>query len=413
VRALLQSLRRNRRLLKDLVRRDLRARYVGSSMGFFWSVLFPIINLFVYMFVFRLVLKARWSDHQSNGEVALLMLSGIMVWQAFAESTSRMTNTLPDNANLIQKVVFPSEILPVYLTLSALINMMIGLVVAIGGVIYFAYGPPDKSVTEAVAVPIVYLPVPPAVGKHAAEYDLTSAFAFRCASNAGETHYSPNAVVDTSKPVGDAAGAAVEAHATAWNQPAGGWTSGLFAAAGWSDIVYASTGEWARVQSKNGFELTVDRWRNAAGEPTSPPRDGTQALVAAMPEPPLGIGLSLVCLPFLVALQSVFMLGLGCFLATFNLFLRDTYHLIGVFLTVWMFATPIFYPERMVRDAGYGWFLDLNPMHWLIQCYRRVLVYGGWPDLQVLGIFALVSLVVLVAGSSFFMAQKPRFPDLL
>jgi ABC-type polysaccharide/polyol phosphate export permease len=107
------------------------------------------------------------------------------------------------------------------------------------------------------------------------------------------------------------------------------------------------------------------------------------------------------------------MLGLGCFLATFNLFLRDTYHLIGVFLTVWMFATPIFYPERMVRDAGYGWFLDLNPMHWLIQCYRRVLVYGAWPDLRLLLTFALVSLVILVAGSSFFMTQKPRFPDLL
>ena len=139
MRALLRSLRRNRRLLSDLVLRDLRARYVGSSMGFFWSVIFPILNLFIYMFVFRLVLKARWSDHQSNGEVALLMLAGIMVWQAFAESTSRMTNTLPDNANLIQKVVFPSEILPVYLTLSSLINMMIGLVVALCGVVYFAY----------------------------------------------------------------------------------------------------------------------------------------------------------------------------------------------------------------------------------------------------------------------------------
>ena len=65
-----RSLAGNRRLLKDFVVRDLKARYVGSTMGFFWSVVFPIINLFVYMFLFRMVLKARWSDHQGPLEVA-------------------------------------------------------------------------------------------------------------------------------------------------------------------------------------------------------------------------------------------------------------------------------------------------------------------------------------------------------
>jgi ABC-type polysaccharide/polyol phosphate export permease len=399
VRALLQSLRRNRRLLKDLVSRDLRARYVGSSMGFFWSVIFPIINLFVYMFVFRLVLKTRWSDKQGLGEVALLMLAGIMVWQAFAESTSRMTNSLPDNANLIQKVVFPSEILPVYLTLSALINMMIGLVVAIGGVVYFAYFSHERVEPEAPVSAVAYLPAPASGLRPAPEYDITTGFSYRCASKAAETRYSPTTVT-----VSDASG---------WEESCAPWGKGALAGAGWGDIVYAKSGVWSKVMSKSNLELVVDHWRDAAGELAQPPRDGTQALVAAMPAPPLGIGISLVCLPLLVALQSVFMLGLGCFLATFNLFLRDTYHLIGVLLTVWMFATPIFYPERMVRDAGYGWFLDLNPMHWLIQCYRSVLVYGAWPDARLLLTFALVSLVVLFLGSTFFMTQKPRFPDLL
>ena len=63
--ALLKNLARNRRLLRNFVVRDLKARYVGSSMGFFWSVVFPFINLFVFMFVFRLVLKARWGDRLS------------------------------------------------------------------------------------------------------------------------------------------------------------------------------------------------------------------------------------------------------------------------------------------------------------------------------------------------------------
>lgn len=136
---LFRSLKRNRRLLTDLVGRDLRARYVGSSMGFFWSVIFPIVNLVVYMFVFSVVLDARWNASQAKEETALLMLGGIIVWQAFAESVSRMTNTLVENQNLIQKVVFPSEVLPPYLVLSSLINMLIGTGITLLGVLWFAY----------------------------------------------------------------------------------------------------------------------------------------------------------------------------------------------------------------------------------------------------------------------------------
>ncbi|MBK7644192.1 MAG: ABC transporter permease [Planctomycetes bacterium] len=146
----LRSLKKNRRLLTDLVGRDLRARYVGSSMGFFWSVIFPIVNLVVYMFVFSVVLDARWGPNQAKEETALLMLAGIIVWQAFAESMSRMTNTLVENQNLIQKVVFPSEVLPPYLVLSSLINMLIGTAITLLGVAWFAY-----------LHPIVYDPATP------------------------------------------------------------------------------------------------------------------------------------------------------------------------------------------------------------------------------------------------------------
>ena len=121
---LVRSLKRNKRLLTDLVRRDLRARYVASSMGFFWSVIFPLLNLFVYMFVFTIVMKSRWRPDMPNQESALLMLAGIIVWQAFSETISRSTNTLVENQNLIQKVVFPAEVLPTYLTTSALVNKL-------------------------------------------------------------------------------------------------------------------------------------------------------------------------------------------------------------------------------------------------------------------------------------------------
>ena len=287
---LLRSLRRNQRLLKDFVKRDLKARYVGSSMGFFWSVIFPIINLFVYMFVFRLILKMRWADHQGPGDVLMIIFTGILVWTAFAETISRSTNALVDNANLIQKVVFPAEVLPVYLALSSLINMSIGLPILVAGVVWFGYISPADG-TEVAALMQETLPQPQ--------------------------------------------------------------------------------------------ELT------------------------------LALGAPLVLVPLLFLLQMLFTVGLGYVLATLNILIRDTFHLVGVFITVWMFSTPIFYPEIMVRDAGYAWVLEINPMFWLIETYRSIMIYGAWPDWALLARFGLVGFIVFALGSRFFMSQKKRFPDLL
>lgn len=290
---LYRSLIKNRRLLQDFVVRDLRSRYVGSSMGFFWSVIFPIINLFVYMFVFSVVLGTRWSDYQSAKTVALIMLAGIVVWAAFAESMSRMTNTLVDNANLIQKVVFPSEILPAYIVASSLINMLI-------------------------ALPVVLLAV--------------------------------------------------------------------------------------------AYNIWID--------PETDP--SALARAAAAGDPGLGMGITLIALPLLVVLQALFTTGLGMFFATLNLFWRDTYHLMGVAITVWMFATPIFYPAHMVEGSNplgpiksFGWILDLNPMHWLIDSYRRIIITNRWPEPAMVLRFASAAFVALVFGATFFFRQRRRFPDLL
>ncbi|MDZ4774861.1 MAG: ABC transporter permease [Planctomycetota bacterium] len=284
---LVRSLRKNQRLLTDLVKRDLRARYVASSMGFFWSVIFPLLNLFVYMFVFTFVLKSRWRLDMPNQESAVLMLAGIIVWQAFAETISRSTNTLVENQNLIQKVVFPSEVLPTYLVTSALINMLIGIAITLLAVGWFAWVDPP-----------------------------------------------------------------------------------------------------APIEVPEGY-------------------------VASVRHKPLGFSFTLISLPLLVILQALFTLGYGYFLAALNLFVRDVYHLIGVALTVWMFMTPIFYPPSLVQEAGLEWILKINPMYWLIDSYRDVLVYGLWPKPQVVGTFGVVAIVLFSLGSLFFMRQKPRFPDLL
>ena len=107
-----------------------------------------MINLLVFTFVFRVILNTRWGDEQGALEVSLVMLAGIIVWTAFAESLSRITNCLVDNSNLIQKVVFPSQILPTYITTSAVINMCIGLPIVLGAVVWFGFLSPPQAAIE-------------------------------------------------------------------------------------------------------------------------------------------------------------------------------------------------------------------------------------------------------------------------
>ena len=127
-------------------------------------------------------------------------------------------------------------------------------------------------------------------------------------------------------------------------------------------------------------------------------------------------GKALLWIPVLLIAQGVFTYGITLFLSTLQVFLRDTLQVVAVLTTVWMFATPIFYPAVLVeqrRGGQFAWILDVNPMHWLIDSYRDVLIFGEWPAAFDLGRFAVVALVALALGSTFFMRQKRQFPDLL
>lgn len=438
--SILRSLLRHRRLVKDFVVRDLKARYVGSSMGFFWSVVFPIINLFVFMFVFRLVLNARWGDKQGAVEVAVVMLAGIVVWSAFAETISRSTNSLVDNANLIQKVVFPSQVLPVYLTLSSLINMCIGLPVVMLSVFWVGH----------VSAPAVHLiqphqlearivdgevvrdehgnPEQDLVEKPIVMNERQGAYRLRVKLTRGWRR--PVTVPFTLE------GTAVEGEdyrleAREITIPAGSveaylWVYPLLDGVEEDpETVVVELGPpEGRVEllpdrkdspaNRRAIEMTIvddptpeagDKDEQQVGPTSNAPYDPTYH--------PLRLGSALLALPFLFAVQALFTVGLGFFLSTFNLFLRDTFHLVGVALTVWMFGTPIFYPANMVEEAGFGWILAINPMHWLIDLYRKALLHGIWPqavEMLWIGAAALLSYVV---GASFFRAQQDKFPDLL
>lgn len=122
-----------RHLLREFLVRDLVARYIGTIMGFFWSVIHPLILLLVYTMVFGIIIPPpqleRLAQRGWDGEVvgfAFYIFCGLLPWYAFQESLVRTTTSIADHAHLIKQVRFPAKILPVYITLSSLVNQLIG-----------------------------------------------------------------------------------------------------------------------------------------------------------------------------------------------------------------------------------------------------------------------------------------------
>jgi lipopolysaccharide transport system permease protein len=130
----LANLFRYRGLIQSLVARDLKARYRGSVLGFFWSFVNPLLLLLVYSFVFSTVMPNTTVGIQPY---ALFMFCGILPWTWFSASLSEATNSLISGGNLIKKVLFPAEILPIVSVLANMVNFFLGLLILVPSLIYF------------------------------------------------------------------------------------------------------------------------------------------------------------------------------------------------------------------------------------------------------------------------------------
>lgn len=150
------SLWRNRSLIGAMIKREVVGRYRGSFMGILWSFFNPIFMLAVYTFVFSFIFKARWSvGSDSKAEFALVLFSGLMIFNIFAECINRSPSLILSNVNYVKKVVFPLEILPWITMGAALFHALISLVVWL--IAYVAcFGVPPVSL---VALPLVIIPL--------------------------------------------------------------------------------------------------------------------------------------------------------------------------------------------------------------------------------------------------------------
>jgi ABC-type polysaccharide/polyol phosphate export permease len=121
-------------------------------LGFFWSFINPLLLLLIYSFVFNVVLPGTRPPELEP--YALFMFCGILPWTWFSSSLLESSNALIANGNLIKKVLFPAEVLPIVAVLSNLVHFCLGLPILIAFLVY--YKAPLQSL-EVVWFPVVIL----------------------------------------------------------------------------------------------------------------------------------------------------------------------------------------------------------------------------------------------------------------
>ena len=126
-------------LLRTLVRRDLEARYKGSVLGNLWPLVNQLSQLLIYTYVFAIVLKVKISLQgipDNNFTFGLWLFAGLLPWIAFTGGLTQASNSVIAQPNLVKKVVFPLELLPLVPVLSSLIESSFGIILLVSFVAF-------------------------------------------------------------------------------------------------------------------------------------------------------------------------------------------------------------------------------------------------------------------------------------
>lgn len=119
-----------RELLKTNIQKEVRGKYKKSFLGILWSFLNPLLQIAVYAIIFPLILK----NTQDNYVVFLCV--GLIPWTFFVTTITQCTSTVINNGNIIKKVYFPREILPISIVTSNTINFLISTLIIIAFILF-------------------------------------------------------------------------------------------------------------------------------------------------------------------------------------------------------------------------------------------------------------------------------------
>lgn len=137
----------HREILANLVRKELKVKYAASVLGAVWSLLNPLVYLVVFTFVTR-VLGSNIPDYP------VYLLSGLLAWNLFSGSVAAGSRSVLDNANLVKKVAFPREILPLSSIGVALVDYVLQMAVFLLFILVSGYG---LRAPEIALLPVAFV----------------------------------------------------------------------------------------------------------------------------------------------------------------------------------------------------------------------------------------------------------------
>lgn len=122
---------RLRRVLLASARVELQKRYAGSLLGPFWTVLYPLLFLSVYLFLWLVVFRVRFSPATSSLDYVLFVFGGLVPYLFFVESVTTAAVSIRQNIHLVKGVIVPVELIPTRAVLVALAAHAVGLVLVL------------------------------------------------------------------------------------------------------------------------------------------------------------------------------------------------------------------------------------------------------------------------------------------
>ncbi len=130
----LKELYEYRQMIYSLVRKDLRGRYKGSVLGFLWTFINPLLQLVVYTLVFSVIMR---SEHD---QYYIYLFVALVPWIFFSSCVTGGSSSILMNKDMIKKIYFPREIMPISYVTSAFVNMLFSFIVIFGVLIVSGFG---------------------------------------------------------------------------------------------------------------------------------------------------------------------------------------------------------------------------------------------------------------------------------
>ncbi len=137
-----------RQMIYSLVRKELRGRYKGSALGFMWTFINPLLQLLVYTFVFSIVMP------NNIDKFYLYLFIGLIPWLFFSGSLTGGAACILNQKDMVKKIYFPREVMPIAYVTSNFVNMLLCFIVIFAVIIVSGVGINFKAV---LYLPIIWI----------------------------------------------------------------------------------------------------------------------------------------------------------------------------------------------------------------------------------------------------------------